>query len=161
MVDFAEEIGDIELHHMGNSADEADPQSLHLLCGRPSRSKPIRARQEVRLENRFQHYLGRRLTPPIPHRRNPQRPLTTSWFRDVHPPGWRRTIPTRLKVTTQLTQHAVHAVILHRDQGDPIHPGRTPVLAHPLPRLPQDVTPADTVKKGVETPTRRLLGRSP
>ena len=39
--------------------------------------------------------------------------------------------------------------------------GRTPVFAHPLPRLPQDVIPADTVEKGVETPTLRLLGRSP
>jgi len=61
----------------------------------------------------------------------------------------------------QLTQHAVHAIVLHHNQGDPIHPSRTLVLAHPLPRLPQDVTPADTVKQGVETATLRLLGRSP
>jgi hypothetical protein len=46
-----------------------------------------------------------------------------------------------MKVMTQLTQHAVHAIVLHRNQGDPIHPGRTPVLTHPLPRLPPDVTP--------------------
>ena len=68
---------------------------------------------------------------------------------------------TLAEVMTQLTQHAVHAVILHRDQGDTIHPGRTPVLTHPLPRLPQDVTPVDPVIQGVETPTLRLLGRSP
>ena len=35
--------------------------------------------------------------------------------------------PTRLEITAQLTQHAVHAVLLHRGQGDTIHPSRTPV----------------------------------
>ena len=87
--------------------------------------------------------------------------IPPSWFRDLHPPHRRRAIHTLAKVTTQLTQHAVHAVVLHRGQGDTIHPGRTPVLPHPLPRLPQDVTPVDTVVQGVETPTLRLLGRSP
>ena len=42
-------------------------------------------------------------------------------------------------------------------QGDPIHPGRAPVRPDPLPRLPQDVTPVDTVKQGMETPTLDCL----
>jgi hypothetical protein len=33
--------------------------------------------------------------------------------------------------------------------------------SNPLPRLHQDVTPVDPVIQGVETPLRRLLGRSP
>ena len=161
VVDLAEEIRDIELDHKRVALDEPGTQPLHRHRGRPLRPKPIRARRKIRLENRFQHDLGRRLGHPVPHRRDPQRPLTASWLRDLHPTRRRRTIHTLAKVAAQLTQHAVHAVILHRDQGDTIHPGRTPVLTHPLPRLPQDVTPIDTVKKGVETPTLRLLGRSP
>jgi len=49
----------------------------------------------------------------------------------------------------------------HVRQGDTIHPGGPAVLLHPLSRLPQDVTPLDTVIQGVETPILRLLGRSP
>ncbi len=161
VVDLAEEIRDIELDHKHLTLDEAGTQPLHRRRGRPFRPKPIRARRKVRLEDRFQHDLGRRLGHPVPHRGNPQRPRTTSWFRDLHPARRRRTVHTLAKVAAQLTQHAVHAVILHRDQGDTIHPSRTSVLTHPLPRLPQDVTPVNTVIPGVETPTRRLLGRSP
>jgi site-specific DNA recombinase len=95
VVDLAEEIGDIKLHNMSDPVDEADTQSLHRLSGRPFRPKPIRARQKVRLENRFQHDLGRLLGHPVSHRGNAQRPLTASWFRDLHTPGWRGTIPTR------------------------------------------------------------------
>ena len=39
--------------------------------------------------------------------------------------------------------------------------GRAAIRAHPLPGLHQDVTPVDPVIQGVETPLRRLLGRSP
>ena len=41
------------------------------------------------------------------------------------------------------------------------HAGRCPVPPHPLPRLPQHVTPVDPVRQGVETPILLLLGRSP
>jgi DNA invertase Pin-like site-specific DNA recombinase len=161
VVDLAEEVGDIKLHHKRVALDEAGTQPLHRLCGRPLRPKPIRARHEIRLEDRFQHQLGRRLGHPVSHRGYPQRPLTASWFRDLHAPGRRGAISTRLEVAAQLTQHAVHAVVLHRGQGESIHPGCAPVLTDSLPRLLQDVTPADAVIQGVETPTRRLLGRSP
>src|ERR1700757_862784 len=161
MVDLAEEIGDIELDHKLVALDEPGPQTLLGHRRRPPRPKPIRTRQELRFENRFQYEFGRLLDHPVTDRGNTQRPLTTLWFRNLHPPRRRRAIPTRAKVMTQLTQHAVHAVVLHRNQGDTIHPGRTLVLTHPLPRLPQDVTSVDTVIQGVETPILRLLGRSP
>ena len=161
VVDLAEEIGDVELDHELVTLDEPGPQAFLGHRRRPLRPKPIRAGQKVRLENRFQHDLGRRLGHPVPHRGNPQRPRTALWFRNLHPTRRRRAIPTRAEVMAQLTQHAVHAIVLHRDQGDPIHPGRTPVFAHPLPRLPQDVIPADTVEKGVETPTLQTAWPKP
>ena len=42
-----------------------------------------------------------------------------------------------------------------------IDPGGATICSDPLPRLPQDVTPVDAVIQGMETPTLRLLGRSP
>jgi len=58
-------------------------------------------------------------------------------------------------------EHPLNPVVLHRRQGQSIDPGGATIGSDPLPRLPQDVTPADAVIQGVETPTLRLLGRSP
>jgi site-specific DNA recombinase len=99
VVDLAEEIGDIELDHKLITLDEPTAQPLLGHHRRPFRPKPIRARHKVRLENRFQHELGRRLDYPVSHRGNPQRPLTALWFRDLHPTRRRRAIPTLAKVT--------------------------------------------------------------
>jgi hypothetical protein len=62
----------------------------------------------------------------------------------------------------KLSKEPVNPVLLlHERQGYTIHPGSPSVLPDPLPRLPQDVTPVDTVMQGVEAPLRGLLGRSP
>jgi hypothetical protein len=52
-------------------------------------------------------------------------------------------------------------VVLHCSDGLMIDPRCTTIGSDSLPRLPQDVTPVDAVIQGVETPTLRLLGRSP
>jgi hypothetical protein len=68
MVDLAEEVGDIELDHELIALDEPAAQPLFGHRRRPLRPKPIRTRHKVRLENRFQHDLGRLLGHPVPHR---------------------------------------------------------------------------------------------
>ena len=103
---------------------------------RPLRPKPIRARHEVRLENRFQHELGRLLGHPVAHRGNPQRPLTALWFRDLHPTRRRRD-----DSDPHGGHGATHAACGPRRsppprQGDPIHPGRTPVRCAPAATPP-------------------------
>jgi hypothetical protein len=66
------------------------------------------------------------------------------------------------QVSLKLSQQALNPVLLlHVRQGDAIHPGGSLVLPHAAPRLPQDVTPADTVIQGVEPALRRPPGRSP
>ena len=82
-------------------------------------------------------------------------------LRDLHPPHRRRAVPALAEVSRRARQHPLHAVVLHRGQGHTIDPGRATIRSHPLPRLPQDVTPVDPVIQGMETPTLRLLGRSP
>jgi hypothetical protein len=84
------------------------------------------------------------------------------WFGDVHAPGGRGTVLAFAEIALKFTEQPVNAiVVLHIRQGDAIHPGGPTVFPDPLPRLPQDVTPVDTVIQGVETPPLRLLGRSP
>jgi ABC-type amino acid transport substrate-binding protein len=53
------------------------------------------------------------------------------------------------------------AVLLDLGQRQRIDAGRTPVLAHPPPRLPEDVTPPDAVIQLVETALRGPLGTCP
>jgi hypothetical protein len=80
---------------------------------------------------------------------------------DLHPADWCRAVDACTEVCGQLVEHALDAVVLHRRQGQTIDPGGSTIGSDPLPRLPQDVAPVDAVVKGVEAPTRGLLGRSP
>jgi hypothetical protein len=64
---------------------------------------------------------------------------------------------TRSKRTLQLAEQPLDPVRLDLGQRLKIDAGRTPVSLHPSPRLPQDVTPADTVKQRVETTIREPL----
>jgi hypothetical protein len=84
------------------------------------------------------------------------------WFGDVHAPGWRGTITALLEVMLEFPEQPLHSVhVLHICQGDAVHPSGPAIGPDSFPRLPQHVTSVDTVKKGVETPLLRLLGRSP
>ena len=162
VIDLAEEVADVELRDKHLARDETGAQPLHRLRGRPPRPEPVRARRKVRFENWFQHDLRGLLGHPVADHRDAQRPLAAIWLRDVHAPGRRGTVPARAEILLKLAQHAGNPVdLLHMRQGDPIHPGRTTIPADPLPRLPQDVTPVDTVIQGVEPPLLGLLGRSP
>ena len=162
MADLAEEVPDAGLRDKAVPGDEPGSQPLLRLHGRPPRPEPVRARKEVRLEHRLQHDLRGLLRHPVADRRDAQRPLTAVWLRDVHAPGGRGTVRALAQGSLKLSQQAPNPVdLLHVRQGDLVHPGGPSVLPDPLPRLPQDVTPVNTVIQGVETPTRGLLGRSP
>ena len=51
------------------------------------------------------HDLRRRLSDPVPHRGDPQRPVPACWFRDVHTPGWRGTIRPGTQIGLEFGQH--------------------------------------------------------
>jgi hypothetical protein len=162
VADLAEEAPDAGLHDKVTTLDEPGSQPLHRLHSRPFRPEPERARQEIRLEHRLQHDLGRLLRHPVADRRDAERPLAAIWLRDARAPGGRGTVRALAQVPLKLSQQALNPVnVLHIGQGDSVHPGRSPVLPDPLPRLPQDVTPVNTVIQGVEAPIRGLPGRSP
>ena len=92
--------------------------------------------KKVRLENRLQHHLRRRLRHPVTHRRNPQRPLTAIWFRDVHAPHRRGTIRPAQSHDCKLRQQAVDAVLLHRRPASTRSTPAAPRFAAPAPTPP-------------------------
>ena len=163
MVDRAEEVSDVGLHDMnGVPARERHPDRLQRL-----RSPTASGRNPYDTGRKSASKIGsstslaaccttRSRTVGIPSGRLPPSGFGISTRRT----GAGRYVPAR-RSRGKLAEHPLDAVLLHRGQGHPIHPGRTPVRSHPLPRLPQDVTPLDPVIQGVETPPRRLLGRSP
>ena len=154
VADLAEEVTDVELRDKLAPADEAGTEPLHRLRGRPLRPEPVRARREVRLEEGFQHDLGRLLGHPVTNRRNAERPLAAIGFRDVHAPGRRGTIRACAQVSLEFGKKPLYPILLlHIRQGDTIHPGGPAVHLHPVPRLPQDVTPVDTVIQGMKPAT--------
>jgi hypothetical protein len=61
----------------------------------------------------------------------------------------------------EFIEQALDPIGLHHGEGQTIDPRRSTIGSDPPPRLLQNVTPGDAVIQGVETPTLRLLGRSP
>jgi hypothetical protein len=99
MVDLAEEVDDVELHHEHAAPDEARTEPLHRLRRRPLGTEPERDRQKVSLVDGFQHQLGGLPSHTITDPGYPQRTLATLWFRDIHTPGRRGTITTCAEIT--------------------------------------------------------------
>jgi hypothetical protein len=101
------------------------------------------------------------LAHPVTHRRDAQRPLPAVGLGDLHPTHKRRAVDAPTEVTGKLAEHPLDPITLHRLQGHTIDPGGATIRSHPPPRLHQDVIPIDPVIQSMETPTLRLLGRSP
>jgi len=162
MADLAEEVPDVELRDKATPRDEPGAEPFHRLRGAPPRPEPERARKEARLEHRLQHDPRRLLRHPAADRRNAGRPPPAIWLRDVHAPGRRGTARALAQASLKPSQQTPNPVLPpHVIQGDLVHPGRPPARPHAAPRLPHDVTPADTVIQGAEPAPRRQLGRSP
>jgi hypothetical protein len=159
--DGAEEITDVGLHDPCPAPDEPGAELLFRLGRRPLGPEPKRGVAEVGLEDRFEHDLRRLLHHPVADRRNTQRPFAAVGLRDLHAPGWRGAISALSQVTSDFVEQPLDPVVLHLLQRLPVNPGSASIGPDSLPRLHQDVTPVDSVEQGVETPLRRLLGRSP
>jgi hypothetical protein len=65
------------------------------------------------------------------------------------------------EVALEFAKKTTHSIVLHRRKSQCINPRGATIGSDSTPRLPQDVTPIDTVKQRVKSPIRRLLGCSP
>jgi hypothetical protein len=134
------------------------------LCS-PRDSEPCRASVgailEIRLKDRLQHELGCCLHHTVAHRRYAQGPLPSIGLRDVPPQESLRSIPACAQLGANPFQEPLDAVLLDRVEGLTINPRRAAVGPRSPPRLPQDVTPVDTVIQRVKAPPGCSLGRTP
>src|SRR5205085_12659734 len=123
--------------------------------------KPVRARQEVRLEDGLEHQLGRHLHHPVLHRRDAQWPLSSVRLGYVGAPHDLRTVFAHAQHFAQLLQEALDSVLLDVLDRHAVNPRRAAVAAHSPPRLMQDVNPAYLVVQRIKAPCRCPLGCGP
>jgi site-specific DNA recombinase len=145
VVDGVEKFLDVDLHHVSVASSAGKADRFQRLGRTALRSKPVRAVFEIRLEDRLEHELRRRLHDAIAHRGDPQRSLRTVRLRDVLAPYRLRPVPSRPKALLQFMEKLRHAFLLDHRQRFAVDAGSPSVHLDPLPRLRQDVTPADPV----------------
>ncbi len=123
--------------------------------------KPVRARMEVRLENRFQHERRRHLRHSVSDRRDAQRPLSSVYLRNIPTPHRRGSVRARVQSRTEVVEKGLDTPVLDGGQRHRIDARRAAVLLDPSPCFPQDVTPVDAVQQGMKTSARLSFGRPP
>jgi len=130
-----------------------------LVCRAP-RTEPIRAIQEIRLENRLQDQQGRHLCHPVPHRRYAQRSQLPILLLDVNASYRLRRVALRAEGLLQVLQEPLHPGGGGFDLCDrhPVHTRCAVMGPHPLPRRFQRVPPIDPVIQHVKPELRLLLG---
>ena len=92
-VDASEVVADVGVEHVVAPAAPSLRSVSSACVALRLRPEAVRARKEVRLEDRLQHQLRRHLHHPVPDRRNAQRPLLPIGLRDV--PAQHRCRPVR------------------------------------------------------------------
>ena len=131
---------------------DEEPHLLDGVLGSAPGPKSIRGRAEVRLEDRLEHELGRRLNDPVAHRRDAQASELPRALRDQPLTRRQRAVGARLELLTELRQDTIHAQLFDPPAGLAINTGgsRPPVTFHPLPRDEQRRGVADQVEQVAE-----------
>jgi hypothetical protein len=115
---------------------------------------------EVDLKERLEHHLARLLDHAIPHRGNPQRPLTAVRLGTIPPPSRRRFVAPSPPVLCESLENLRHALTLHLCEAEAIDARAFSLRAFFLPGPPQHVGPVDAGIERVEPTVPTPLGRS-
>src|SRR3990172_6685826 len=124
-----------------------------------SRTKAVGTRQKIRLEDRLDHDLDRRLHHSVPDHRYPQRALLRL-ARFLDPAAAHRLRPIALlaQLLSQLGEKHLHTDhLLDVLETLPVDSGRPVVRPDLLPGHPQHVLPIDLIVEGSKSPTQRLF----
>src|SRR3954454_23994608 len=151
----SETVLDVSLDHprVRTRGVDEEPRLFDGILGSASGPKSVRGRAEVRLEDRLEHELGRRLHDPVAHRRDAQPPELPRPLRDQPLTRRQRTVTAVLELLTELGEDTVHADLLDSRAGLAIDTGglRPPVAFHPFPRDQQRRAVADQIEQVTET----------
>ncbi len=146
VVDAAEVVADIGIEDVIPASGPTRAQRFKCLRGAPPRPEAIRAREEIRLENRLQYQRRRHLHHSVSDRRNPE------WSLSGHRPFGmyrRRTgdgsIRARAQRDAEGVHNRLHARVLDVGEGHRDRPPPPRGSASPAAMPPQDVTPGDAV----------------
>src|SRR3990172_1605095 len=157
-VDGVEIASDVRVDHEVVAPVARLADSLQGLRRVPLRAEAVTYRQKIRLEDRLDDHFCRPLSHAVPNRGYPKRPLLPVCLRNVPPPHRARAVPACQKVGADALEERFNTLLLDGPDALFIHAGCPFVAAHPPPRFPQDVTPADPVEQRVETPCPAPLG---
>jgi hypothetical protein len=122
-------------------------------------SIPVRARQEIRLEERLDDNLACLLDHPIANGWDAQLTRTSIRLRNLHPQHRLRTIRLRLQVRGEIRKVRLDAVAFHLFDGDAIDACAPSIGSHFYPGPPQHIGPDDAVIQSVEPTAPTPLGR--
>ena len=158
VMDRSEAVLDVSLYYPLIRARRVDEEP-HFFDGvlRPAPGpKSVRGRAKVRLEDRLEHELGRRLHDPVAHRRDAQASELPRALRDQPLARRQRSVGATLELLSELVEDTLHAHLFDSRAGLAIDTGgpRPPVAFHPLPRDEQRRGVTDQVEQVTEA---RLL----
>src|SRR6478609_6867833 len=159
MRDFVETGFDVTFHDPLIGVGREMAHLGHRVMSPAPRAEPVRAREEIRLEDRLQHQLQRCLDHPIPDRGDPQATPLAARLGD-HPLTYRQRAEAAVpQLGPQLVEEHLDA-LARRDGGccRAIHPGRagTLVAPHPIPGDQQERRIGDEVEQIIE-PAMRII----
>jgi site-specific DNA recombinase len=161
VVDAAEVVAEVGVEHVMASLRTQLAQGLQRHRRAPLRPEAVRARKEIRLEDRLQQKLRRHLDHPVSYRRDAQRPLLSIGLRNVPAPHHTGPIRACAQLRAELFEEALDAVLLDVADRLAVDARGALVSPHSLPRFEEDVTPPHVVVQRVEAPLRGSLGCCP
>jgi hypothetical protein len=124
-MDLPETVFDVSLYHplIRTWVVDEEPHFSNGVLRSASGPKSVRGRAEVRLEDRLEHELGRRLNDPVAQCGDAQTPELPRALRD-HPLTRRqRTIGTALELLAELGKDTINAHLLDSPAGLAIDTG--------------------------------------
>ena len=153
--DRLEILRQIGIHHIGVAVAQGAMDLLDGPSSAAARSVAVGFRQEIRLEDRLQHQLRRRLDHPVSNRRDAERAFAASGLRDLDPTNRVRSIRSRTQLLSEPPEPVLQALRFDRLEGHPVHPRGASIRARHLIGMGQNVLAVHLVVEPVE-PERRL-----
>jgi len=150
---------DVGVHHIP-AAHQVLFDPIDRLGRTALRSKAIGVVLEVGLEERLDHQLARLLDHAIPHRGNPQRPLSAVWLGNVHPQYRLRVVAPAFQVVRNGLKEAVHALALDILDTNTIDARAPSIRPYFLPGPPQNIGPDHAIVERMEPSVPAPFGRS-
>ena len=124
-MDRPETVLDVSFYHplvRARGVDE-EPHLLDGVLGSAPGPESVRGRAKVRLEDRLEHELGRRLHDPVAQRGDAQASELPRAFRDQPLTRGQRTVGAALELLAELGKDTIHACLLDSLAGLAIDTG--------------------------------------